>query len=38
LDRAIALFPQFTAFLQQDMYERAGAEASRARLNQLVGD
>jgi len=37
LDRAIALFPQLTAFLQQDMYERAGAEASRVRLNELVG-
>ena len=37
LDRAIALFPQLTAFLQQDMHERAGAEASRVRLNELVG-
>jgi flagellum-specific ATP synthase len=37
LDRAIALFPQLIAFLQQDMHERASAEASRARLGELIG-
>ena len=38
LDRAVALFPQLTAFLQQDMHERVSADASRARLRELVGD
>ena len=38
LDRAIALFPQLTAFLQQDMHERASAQESRARLTELIAD
>ena len=38
LDRAVTLFPQLTAFLQQDMRERVSADASRARLRELVGD
>jgi len=36
LDRAIALFPQLTAFLQQDMLERAPVEDARHRLHQLL--
>jgi flagellum-specific ATP synthase len=38
LDRAIALFPRLTAFLQQDMLERAGVEDSRSALQQLIAD
>jgi flagellum-specific ATP synthase len=36
LDRAIALFPQLTAFLQQDMLERAPVDDARHRLHQLL--
>jgi flagellum-specific ATP synthase len=36
VDRAIALFPQLSAFLQQDLAERAGEADSRARLRELV--
>jgi flagellum-specific ATP synthase len=36
LDRAVALYPQLAAFLQQDMLERAPAEASRQRLRELL--
>ncbi len=37
LDRAVTLYPQLAAFLQQDMLERASVEASRKRLRELVG-
>jgi flagellum-specific ATP synthase len=37
LDRAVALYPQLAGFLQQDLLERASAEASRQRLRELVG-
>jgi flagellum-specific ATP synthase len=36
LDRAVALYPQLAAFLQQDMYERASVAASRERLRSLL--
>ena len=36
LDRAVALYPQLAAFLQQDMLERAPAQASRQRLRELL--
>ena len=36
LDRAIALFPQLTAFLQQDLQERSPVEDGRRRLHELV--
>jgi flagellum-specific ATP synthase len=37
LDRAVALYPQLAAFLQQDMLERADVAGSRKRLRELVG-
>jgi flagellum-specific ATP synthase len=36
VDRAIALFPQLSAFLQQDLAERASEADSRKRLRELV--
>ena len=36
LDRAIALYPQLTAFLQQDLQERSPVEDGRRRLHELV--
>jgi flagellum-specific ATP synthase len=36
LDRAIALFPQLTAFLQQDMLERSPVPDARRRLHELI--
>jgi flagellum-specific ATP synthase len=36
LDRAVALYPQLAAFLQQDMFERASVAASRERLRSLL--
>src|SRR5581483_3218875 len=36
LDRAVSLYPQLAAFLQQDLSECASVEASRARLRELV--
>jgi flagellum-specific ATP synthase len=36
LDRAVALYPQLAAFLQQDMLEAAPVEASRQRLRALL--
>jgi flagellum-specific ATP synthase len=36
LDRAIALFPQLTGFLQQDMLERAPVQEARHQLHQLL--
>ncbi len=36
LDRAVALYPQLSAFLQQDMRENATVEASRERLRALL--
>jgi flagellum-specific ATP synthase len=36
LDRAIALFAQLTAFLQQDLLERSPVEEGRHRLHQLL--
>jgi flagellum-specific ATP synthase len=36
VDRAIALFPQLSAFLQQDLAERASEGDSRKRLRELV--
>jgi flagellum-specific ATP synthase len=36
VDRAIALYPQLTTFLQQDLGERAGEADSRARLRRLM--
>jgi flagellum-specific ATP synthase len=38
LDRAVALYPQLAAFLQQDMFERASVAASRERLRSLLAD
>ena len=35
VDRAIALYPQLTAFLQQPMSERADVESARSRLRAL---
>ena len=37
LDRAVALYPQLAAFLQQDLLEAAPYAASRQRLAELVG-
>jgi flagellum-specific ATP synthase len=37
LDRAVTLYPQLAAFLQQDMLERASVADSRTRLRELVG-
>jgi flagellum-specific ATP synthase len=37
LDRAVELYPQLTAFLQQDMLERASVEMSRQQLRALLG-
>src|SRR5262245_5662503 len=37
VDRAIALYPQLTAFLQQDLQERADVAGCRARLRELLG-
>jgi flagellum-specific ATP synthase len=36
LDRAVALYPQLTAFLQQDLQERADVAGCRARLRELL--
>jgi flagellum-specific ATP synthase len=36
LDRAIALYPQLTAFLQQDLLERSSVDDARQRLHELV--
>jgi flagellum-specific ATP synthase len=36
LDRAVTLYPQLAAFLQQDMLERASVDASRQRLRELL--
>ena len=36
LDRAIALFPQLTAFLQQDLLERSSVDEGRRRLRELM--
>jgi len=36
VDRAISLYGQLTAFLRQDLGERAGEADSRARLRQLI--
>jgi flagellum-specific ATP synthase len=36
VDRAIALYPQLTAFLQQDLGERAGVTDSLSRLRELM--
>jgi flagellum-specific ATP synthase len=36
LDRAVTLYPQLAAFLQQDMLERANVDASRQRLRELL--
>jgi len=36
LDRAIGLFPQLTAFLQQDMLERSPVADARRRLHELL--
>jgi flagellum-specific ATP synthase len=36
VDRAVALYPQLTAFLQQDLQERADVAACRARLRELL--
>ncbi len=37
LDRAVALYPQLTAFLQQDLQERADVASCRTRLRELLG-
>ena len=37
VDRAVALYPQLTAFLQQDLQERADVASCRARLRELLG-
>jgi flagellum-specific ATP synthase len=37
LDRAIMLYPQLEAFLQQGMFERAGYAESAAKLSSLLG-
>jgi flagellum-specific ATP synthase len=36
LDRAVTLYPQLAAFLQQDMLERASVDTSRQRLHELL--
>ena len=36
LDRAIALFPQLTTFLQQDLLERSSVDEGRRRLRELM--
>jgi len=36
VDRAIALYPQLTAYLQQDMLERSSVADARQRLHQLL--
>jgi flagellum-specific ATP synthase len=36
VDRAVALYPQLTAFLQQDLQERADVASARARLRELL--
>jgi flagellum-specific ATP synthase len=36
LDRAVALYPQLTAFLQQDLQERADVASCHARLRELL--
>jgi flagellum-specific ATP synthase len=36
LDRAIAMFPQLTEFLQQDMLERSPVEEAQRRLHELI--
>jgi len=36
VDRAVALYPQLTAFLQQDLQERADVAGCRARLRELL--
>jgi flagellum-specific ATP synthase len=36
LDRAIALYPQLTSFLQQDLLERSTVQQGRQQLQQLV--
>lgn len=36
LDRAVSMYPQLAAFLQQDLAECSTVEASRQRLHQLV--
>jgi flagellum-specific ATP synthase len=36
VDRAVALYPQLAAFLQQDMQERADSPRARARLRELL--
>ena len=36
LDRAIALFPQLTAFLQQDLLERSPVQDARRALHELI--
>ena len=36
LDRAIALYPQLTAFLQQDLQERSSVEDGRQQLRQVL--
>jgi flagellum-specific ATP synthase len=37
VDRAIALYPQLTAYLQQDMHERSSVADARERLHQILG-
>ena len=38
LDRAIALYPQLSAFLQQDMLDRSSVADGRQRLHQLLAE
>jgi flagellum-specific ATP synthase len=38
IDRAIALYPQLTAYLQQDMLQPASVQDSRQRLRQLLAE
>jgi flagellum-specific ATP synthase len=38
IDRAIALYPQLTAFLQQDMLQPASVKDSQERLRQVLAD
>lgn len=37
VDRALALYPQLSAFLRQDLRERSSVSESRARLRELLG-
>jgi len=37
VDRAVTLYPQLIAFLQQDLQERADVASCRARLRELLG-